>query len=243
MRKQKIEILYEDEALLVVYKPADLLSIPDRFQPEKFNLLHFLRDKYESVFVVHRLDRETSGVMCFARNEDAHKALSRQFEERTVKKLYLAVVEGQFAEGSGLINHPIGPHPSQSGKMIITTNGKASQTAYDVKETFRHFSLVEANILTGRTHQIRVHFAHIGHPLAVDPLYGRRKAFFLSEIKTRRYRLGKDQEERPLIDRTSLHALKLGLSHPLTEKQMNFEAPIPKDMKALIHQLRKIDRQ
>lgn len=238
--KVKIERLFEDDTLLIVNKPPDLLTIPDRFDASKPNLYHLLSEQYEEkIFIVHRIDRETSGIICFAKTEEVHKHLSQQFEGRTVDKTYLALVEGKPNPLEGTINKPIGPHPTQAGIMTVIRSGKPAVTDYKTVEIFKVFSLVEANIKTGRTHQIRVHFKSIGHPLAVDPLYGKREAFYLSEIKHRSYQLGKDQEERPLMSRTTLHAYQLMLDHPVTGERMTFHAPLPKDFQAVVNQLRK----
>lgn len=238
--KVKIELIYEDEALLVVNKPPDLLTIPDRFDSTKPNLYHLLSMQYEEkIYVVHRIDRETSGVICFAKTEEAHKNLSQQFEGRVVEKIYLALVDGKPTPPEGTIDKPIGQHPTQAGKMTVSRDGKTALTDYKTVEVFKAFALMEANIKTGRTHQIRVHFKFIGHPLAIDPLYGRREAFFLSEIKNRNYQLGKDQEENPLMSRATLHAARLELNHPSTGARMSFAAAPPKDFQAVLNQLRK----
>ncbi len=238
--KVKIELIYEDEALLIVNKPPDLLTIPDRFDSTKSNLYHLLSMQYEGkIFIVHRIDRETSGVICFAKTEEAHKNLSQQFQDRSIEKIYLALVDGKPTPPEGSIDKPIGQHPTQAGKMTISRDGKAALTDYKTIEAFRAFALMEANIKTGRTHQIRVHFKSIGHPLAIDPLYGKREAFFLSEIKNRNYQLGKDQEENPLMSRTTLHATRLELNHPSTGARMPFVASLPKDFQAVLNQLRK----
>ncbi|MBV6439272.1 MAG: RluA family pseudouridine synthase [Haliscomenobacteraceae bacterium CHB4] len=235
----KPNILYEDGHLLVADKPAGLLSIPDRFG-NKDSLLAALERKYGKVFIVHRLDRETSGVICFARNESAHRHLSIQFERHTADKFYLALLDGVLHHDEGEIDKPIGEHPTISGKMAIVHSGKPSLTFYRVLERFKRFTLAEALIKTGRTHQIRVHFQSIGYPLAVDALYGRRAAFFLSEIKGKAYKSGKyTEEERPLMDRTSLHSSRLRLDHPVTNERMEFKAELPKDFAAVLNQLRK----
>lgn len=238
--KLKIEIVYEDDSLLIVNKPAEVLTIPDRFDTTKPNVIGLLSEHYaDKIWVVHRLDRETSGIICFAKTEEAHKNLSQQFFNRTVDKIYLALVDGKPNPDANTIDAPIGPHPTLPGKMTVIRTGKSSVTDYKVTEVFKAFSLVEANIRTGRTHQVRVHFKHIGHPLAVDPLYGKREAFFLSEVKYRKYQLGKDQEERPLMSRTTLHAYQLSLAHPVTGERMTFTNPLPKDFQAVLNQLRK----
>lgn len=233
------ELLHEDEHLLVVVKPAGLLTIPDRFG-NKDSLQNALERDYGKVFVVHRLDRETSGVLCFARNEAAHRHLSMQFEHHTVDKFYHVLVEGVVHNDEGEIDKPIGPHPTISGKMTIISHGKPSLTFYRVLERFKRFTLLEALLKTGRTHQVRVHFQSIGFPLAVDAIYGRRPAFFLSEVKGKTYKTGKySADERPLMERTSLHASRLRIDHPVSGERMEFKADLPKDFQAVLNQLRK----
>lgn len=233
------EVLYQDPDLIILNKPPGILSIPDRFVPDKPNLLHQLQEMLGEVWVVHRLDRETSGAICFARNAEAHRHLSLQFEQRQVNKYYWAVVDGLLSEKKGTIDRPIAPHPSVSGKMVISKQGKPSLTHYQVLEEFQFFSLVEADIRTGRTHQIRVHFESLGHPLVVDELYGKREALFLSEIKRRRFRLGKNEAERPLFRRLSLHARRLLVEAPGSGERLEVEAPPPKDFRAMLNQMAK----
>lgn len=235
----KPDIIYEDEHLIVVNKQAGLLSIPDR-TGSKESLLGLLERQYGKIFIVHRLDRETSGILCFARNEAAHRHLSLQFEHHTSDKYYLALVDGVLHHDEGEIDKPIGEHPTISGKMAVVHSGKPSLTFYRVLERFKRFSLAEILIKTGRTHQIRVHFQSIGYPLAVDALYGRRAAFYLSEIKGKSYKSGKyTEEERPMMERTSLHSSRLRLDHPVTGERMEFKAELPKDFAAILNQLRK----
>ena len=234
-----VSVIYEDRDLLIAEKPASLLSIPDRFVPEKENLLDLLKQGREEVYTVHRLDRETSGIMVYAKTREAHRDLSLQFENREVTKQYLVLVDGQVQDEEGQIDLPIGESLSHPGKMEVKGRGKPSLTLYKVLERFKGFTLLEADIQTGRTHQIRVHFAAIGHPLAVDSLYGQREGFFLSEIKGRRFRLGKYEEERPLMTRTTLHAHRLRFRHPVTREYLEFESEWPKDFGAVVNQLRK----
>lgn len=233
------KIIFEDNSLIVVEKPAFLLSIPDRFDPAKENLLDLLRESREEVFTVHRLDRETSGLVVFGKTQEAHRDLSLQFEKREVVKNYLALVDGFVKDEEGKIDLPIGESQTHPGKMEIKSRGKASHTSYKVLERFKGFTLLEAGLQTGRTHQIRVHLAGIGHPLAVDAMYGQREAFFLSQIKSRHFHLGKDQEERPLMSRTTLHAWRLQFKHPETGQAVGFESELPKDFAAVLNQLRK----
>jgi 23S rRNA pseudouridine1911/1915/1917 synthase len=234
-----ISILFEDDYLMVVEKPASLLSIPDRFHPDKENVLDLLRVGREEVFTVHRLDRETSGIMVFAKTREAHRELSLQFEKRAVVKKYLAVVLGRVMEDEGKIDLSIGESATHPGKMEIKGRGKPSLTYYKVLERFKGFTFVEADIQTGRTHQIRVHFAAIGHPLAVDPLYGGNEGFYISALKGRKFKLGKFEEERPLTARVTLHAHALAFKHPVTGEAMQFESVWPKDFAAVVNQLRK----
>jgi len=237
--KSKPEIIFEDDDLIIVNKPAHFLTIPDRFVLEKPNLLTFLKNKYENIFVVHRLDKETSGVICFAKNETAHRNLSQQFEYRTVDKFYLAIVEGQLHKEEGEIDKPIANNMRDSGRMVIAKRGKASLTVFKLLEKFKNYSLVEANIKTGRTHQVRIHFESIGYPLMIDSVYGRQSEFFLSKIKLKKYRRGKDVVERPLMSRTTLHAHKVAFDHPTSGERVHFEVEPPKDFRAVLNQLRK----
>jgi 23S rRNA pseudouridine1911/1915/1917 synthase len=238
--KTIIDILFEDEHMVVVNKPALMLSIPDRFDPEKPNLHHWLEQHLGcQIWVVHRLDRETSGAICFAKSEEAHRHLSQQFENREVEKIYLALVDGIPHPAAGVIDKPIAHSLSQPGKMVVNAKGKPAVTEYKVIESFKAFSLVEADIKTGRTHQVRVHMQSIGHPLAIDPLYGKRAYLMLSEIKRQAYKLSKEEDERPLMSRHTLHAQQLRLQHPVTGDIVQVEALLPKDFKAVVQQLGK----
>jgi len=239
MSKNKVEIIFEDDSIVIVNKPANFLAIPDRYVSEKPNLVDFLKKRFNEIFVVHRLDKETSGIICYAKNAESHRQLSKQFEERTVEKIYKVLVEGKVHQESGIIDKPIARHVSIAGKMRIHNSGKPSITHYEVEKYIGDYTLLQANIKTGRTHQIRIHFASIGYPLMIDRMYGRQEAFFLSSLKQRKFNLGKDQEERPLMSRTTLHSWKLTLNHPITGKKMEFEAPLPKDFRAVLKQLTK----
>lgn len=239
MPKNKLELLHEDEQLVVVNKAPGVLSIPDRFSLERPNLLTMLNRKYEKVWTVHRIDRETSGAIVFAKDEETHRHLSRQFQERTVDKTYLALLDGQLHQEEGTMDRPLIEHPGKPGQMMVAKKGKRAVTHYRLVETFQRFSLAEFKIETGRLHQIRVHAEALGYPLAIDELYGRRSAFFLSEIKQRNYRLGKEKEERPLMDRLSLHAWRISFEHPHLGERQQYEAPLPKDFAAVVKQLRK----
>ncbi len=235
----KLDIIFEDDDVILVNKPSDMLTIPDRHDADKPSVYGNLNKIYGKVFIVHRLDRETSGVIIFAKNEAAHRHLSMQFENHETSKIYIALLDGALHNEEGEINKPIAPHISVPGRMVIAKRGKESLTLYKVTERFKHFTLVEANIKTGRTHQIRIHFQSNGYPMAVDSLYGRRNEFYLSEIKGGKFRIGKFDEERPLMTRTTLHALKLTFLHPTKLEMMTFEAPMHKDFTATLSQLRK----
>ncbi|KAA3634347.1 MAG: RluA family pseudouridine synthase [Bacteroidetes bacterium] len=235
----KPEIIYKDEVLLVVNKPPGVLSIPGRSVTHDGSLLELLNKRFGTCFTVHRLDALTSGVICFARTQEAHKNLSMQFQERKVTKIYNALVEGNVYDNEGEIDKPIAPHNSISGRMVVSGKGKNALTYFNVLERFRNFTFLEADIKTGRTHQIRVHMAAIGHPLAVDSMYGSREELFLSEIKLKGFRKGKFEEERPLMKRNALHASKLTITHPDSGETMSFEAPLAKDFRAVLNQLRK----
>ncbi|CUT03107.1 RluA family pseudouridine synthase [Candidatus Chrysopegis kryptomonas] len=236
---EEIETIYEDEDFIVLNKPAGVLTIPDRFARGIPNLYDILKEKYGEIFVVHRLDKETSGVICFAKNEEAHSDLSEKFEEHEVKKIYLALITGHLRNKQGRIDIPLSENPKLPGTMKVDyENGKRSITEYRVLEEFENFSLLEVRPLTGRMHQIRVHFKAIGHPLAIDPVYGGRQEIFLSEIK-KKYKPKEDEPEKPLMSRLTLHALRLGFFHFRKKEYVEFEARLPKDFESLLKQLRK----
>lgn len=234
-------ILEENEGFLVVSKPAGLLSIPDRHDAEAPSLLKILQQRYESVWVVHRIDRDTSGLMLFARNPEMHQYLNTLFEERKIKKEYLGLVHGSVAEKKGRIEVPIAEHPVKKGTMVTAAKGKPAITEFEVLEDFGKFSWLRFNIQTGRTHQIRVHMKHYVHPLACDPIYGNGKEIFLSEIK-KGFKLSKNEEaERPILSRLALHAAALRFTDPAGIVR-GFEAPLPKDLQAVVRQLGKWKR-
>jgi len=230
-------ILFENENWVVLNKPSGMLSIPDRTQSQP-SLKDKLLEKYGTIFTVHRLDKDTSGVIVFAKNETTHKHLSLQFEERSTTKIYTGLVMGKLPETKGLIEESIAEHFSQQGMMMTSAKGKPSITEYEIIEQFRAFAWMQFHILTGRTHQIRVHMKHIGHPLACDPLYGDGKPLLLSSFK-KKFNLSKsEEEERPLLNRLALHASILKFSDT-NGIEYSYEAPLPKDLKALLQQLRK----
>lgn len=237
---KELTILALTDNFVAINKPSGLLSIPDRFDDKIDSALSILRKKYSDIFVVHRLDRLTSGILLFARNPEMHKYLSQLFESRRIGKVYTGIVVGKMENAEGKIDAPIAPNLYRKGEMIVSKNGKDALTGYKVVEAFNHFSVVNFVPLTGRTHQIRVHSKFINHPLACDPVYGDGKPVYLSSFK-RNYHLGKDVlEERPLLDRLALHASSLSFAG-LNGKAYMIEASLPKDMHALIQQLRKVE--
>ena len=212
-----LDVLYEDSDLIVINKPAGLVVHPaaGHWSGTLVNaLLHHCHDLSgiggeQRPGIVHRLDRETSGCLVAAKNDAAHQALVRQFSGREVTKIYLALAAGKLARLSGTIETTIGRHPVQRKKMAVlpADRGRAAKTTYRVLRELPAGTLVECTLHTGRTHQIRVHFKHLGHPLLGDALYGRRAGFA----------------------RQMLHAWRLGLAHPRTGERLNFESPIPPD--------------
>ncbi|HKC35518.1 MAG TPA: RluA family pseudouridine synthase [Chitinophagaceae bacterium] len=230
-------IILETQDLIVLNKPSGLLSIPDR-EGKDISLKKLLIEKYGSIFTVHRLDKDTSGLIVFAKNEVTHKHLSLQFEERQTEKIYNGLVLGSLTEKKGTIDVPISEHPVKKGLMTVHRKGKESLTDYEVLEDFKIFSWVQFQILTGRTHQIRVHAKHIGHPIVCDDLYGDGKPILLSSLK-HKFKLSKNElEERPILNRLALHALSLKFINTNGEA-IKLEAPLSKDLRALLQQLRK----
>ena len=237
MARNIFEIVFENDDFIAISKPAGLLSIPDREQSEK-SLKDLLIARYGNIYTVHRLDKDTSGMILFAKNEHTHKYLCKLFEDRKIEKYYLGIVLGSPAQTSGTIDAPISEHPVHKGQMTVHRNGKPAQTSYEVLDANPHFSLVSFHLHTGRTHQIRVHAKNIGHPLACDPLYGDGKPVLLSSIK-KKYKLSKhDEEERPMISRLALHSYRLVFN----DEQGNHHdliSPMPKEFRALMQQLKK----
>lgn len=230
-------VVFENDELVALNKPPGLLSIPDR-QGKEVSLKTMLKEKYGNIFTVHRLDKDTSGLIVFAKNEAAHKHLSQQFEERQTKKIYRGLIIGSLPGEKGSINAPIAEHPALNGTMIIHRNGKESLTDYEVLEDFSIYSYVQFRIHTGRTHQIRVHMKETGHPIVCDPLYGDGKPLLVSSLKSK-FKLSKDvEEEKPILGRLALHSYQLEFKGT-DGKSIELEAPLPKDMRATLQQLAK----
>jgi 23S rRNA pseudouridine955/2504/2580 synthase/23S rRNA pseudouridine1911/1915/1917 synthase len=233
----KLDIVFQNSHFIAINKPAGLLSIPDRFGKDQ-SVKSILQDQLGKIFTIHRLDKETSGLIIFAKDEQTHKDLSQKFEGREVEKHYVGLVQGTLMNREGKIDVPIMEHPGKTTLMMANKKGKPSLTEFKVLEEFGLFSWLQFQIHTGRTHQIRVHSKYIGNPIVCDDLYGDGQPVLLSSIK-RKFKLSKDEfEERPLLNRLALHSWQLkftdadGTRHEL-------EAPLSKDLKALLQQLRK----
>lgn len=236
MLKLEEHIIAENERFVAINKPSGLLTIPDR-EGKEISLKQMLQKKYGSIFTVHRLDKETSGIVVFAKTEETHKDLSQQFEMRETNKVYYGLVIGALYDSSGIINEPIAEHPVKKGLMTVYRKGKESITEYEVEENFRLYSWIRFRILTGRTHQIRVHMKHLGHPIVCDPLYGDGKPVFISQLKNKFKLSRNEEEERPILNRLALHSAALRFKDRYEE--IGLEAPLPKDLRAVLNQLGK----
>lgn len=238
MQKNKPEIIFENEKFVAVNKPSGLLTIPDRHDEQLHSLYKILQQQYEKIFIVHRLDRDTSGIILFAKDEVTHKFLSQLFEQRNVEKYYQGIIQGSLQNKKGIIEESIMEHPIKKGMMIVHAKGKPSITEYEVQEEYGIYSLAQFKIQTGRTHQIRVHMKHLGHPIACDELYGDPKPILLSSFK-KKFKLSRhDEEERPMLSRLALHSYQLKFKDQ-NNKQFDLKAELPKDMRALLQQLKK----
>ncbi|MDR2192584.1 MAG: RluA family pseudouridine synthase [Endomicrobium sp.] len=234
--KSLIEILYQDDNIIVVNKPAGILTIPDQHTVENKTLVGMLKKQFnQKIWVVHRIDRDTTGVLVFAKNAEAHRNLSMQFENSEIKKKYIALLSGVLEDDEGSIDKPI---LVSDRRISIDFAGKESLTEYRVLERFRGYTLVEALPKTGRRHQIRIHFWSVGHPLAIDAEYGTADPLLLSSLK-RNYKEKNGQKEKPLIDRLTLHAVSLTLLLTNSNVKKTFEALLPKDFEIALKQLRK----
>jgi RluA family pseudouridine synthase len=233
-----IEILWQDEALLVVNKPAGLPCLVDGYKPEAPYLLGLLKKGFDPIWVVHRLDRFTSGVIIFARSAEAHQALNKQFEKRTVIKIYHALINGDPSWDRKTIKIRLRPNGDRMHRTVVDPrSGKSAITEIRILERFGRYSLVEARPKTGRTHQIRAHLAYKNHPITADILYGGGPGILLSTIKTD-YQ-AKERGERPILNRLGLHACRLEILHPINGQTLNFEAPYPKDIRLSLKYLRR----
>lgn len=229
-QKLHFEILHEDQDVIVLAKPPCVVVHPSHGHAEGtlvHGLLHHCRNLSGiggelRPGIVHRLDKDTSGIMIVAKNDLAHQSLVKQFKGRTVEKLYLALLAGNPKEAIGRISAPIGRHPVQRKKMaVVRTGGREAVTSWELLEAFKQFSLVKLRLETGRTHQIRVHMSSLGCPVAGDPLYGK-----------------KNKNTDLLIPRQCLHSFSLAFNHPRTGERLSFTAPLWADMENILAVLR-----
>ena len=230
-----LDIVYEDADLVVVNKPAGMVVHPAAGNPDGTLVNALLAHCGETLSgiggelrpgIVHRIDKETSGLIAVAKNDEAHLALSEQLKDKTMSRIYLAVVRGCPREQEGRIDRPIGRSPKDRKKMAIVPGGRHAATRYQVLERFDGWSLLRLELETGRTHQIRVHMASIGHPLMGDCLYSSSNTPF-------------ESRHRDWLPGQLLHAAELRLVHPRTGEKMCFSAPIPANFEAVLDVLRR----
>lgn len=223
------QVVYEDADLMVVNKPQGMVVHPaaGNYEGTLVNaLLHYCRDLsgINGVLrpgIVHRIDKDTSGLLLVAKNDFAHQGLAEQIKEHSLTRVYRAIVHGNIPEPAGVIDAPIGRHPIQRKKMaVVLKNSKRAVTHYRVLERFREYTYIEAKLETGRTHQIRVHMNYLGYPVVGDPLYGPKKCKFNLKGQV-------------------LHAAVIGFIHPRTGDYLEFEAPLPAYFQTLLDRLRK----
>lgn len=238
-----LDILYEDQDLVAINKPPGLVVHPSKGHIGG-TLVNALAGHFEQLSsvggvarpgIVHRLDRDTSGILIVAKTDEAHLALARQWERRSVEKEYFAVVAGVPDRDRDTIDQPIGVHPYQREKMAIRTRHGTSREAvtfYTVLERFEGFATMAVEPHTGRTHQIRVHLAHLGCPVLCDRLYGGRARITLGEIR-------RSDETHAVLERQALHARRLRLAHPRTGASLELEAPLPDDLRHVVEVLRR----
>ncbi|MCJ7692077.1 MAG: RNA pseudouridine synthase [Sedimentisphaerales bacterium] len=242
MGKPNIKIIYSDEDVLVINKPAGVSVTKDRMgSPELVDVLaeQLGADSTANIRLVHRLDKWTSGVMILARNKKAQSRFSSCFENRLIKKTYLAIVTGITSEREGQINARLGRNRRNTALMNITSKkGKEAVTRWKLLANFGSIALLAVNPITGRTHQIRVHLPSIDLPLVIDPVYGSSRGIFLSDFKLN-YRLAKEQVEKPLIERLTLHAYQLEFVNPEPNLPEYFIAQLDKKFAAAIKMLTK----
>lgn len=218
-----LDIVFEDAALMVINKPAGLVVHPGsgNWQGTLLNALLYhcpALSRVPRAGIVHRLDKDTSGLLVVAKTLAAQTDLVRQLQARSVHREYMALAHGQLSTG-GTVDAPIGRHASQRTRMAVVGSGREAVTHYSVERRFEECTLVRCKLETGRTHQIRVHMAHIGHPLVGDPVYGKRRC---------------RSDALQAFPRQALHALQLGLVHPVSGETMSWAAPMPDDMLALL---------
>lgn len=240
-----IDIVYEDDYLMLINKPYDMVVHPAgrHHCGTVVNALAFHCQNLSQVNgplkagIVHRLDRDTSGIMLTIKSDAVHSQIAMQFEKRSVKKEYLAVVEGELMLDSDEISLPIARHIIDSQKMAVRHDiGKEAVSIYEVIERFRGYTLVKIMPKTGRTHQIRVHMRAIGHPVVADFMYSSQESCYLSDLLQKE----REEGELPIIDRQALHAHRIEFFHPIHNKKMEFEVDLPDDISALVKTLRDV---
>jgi len=229
-----LDILYEDDNLLILNKPAGLVVHPGSGNPDNTLLNGLLAYSEQQKMlvragIVHRLDKDTSGAMVVAKDGETQQLLIDLLKDHDIEREYVAVIRGQLSQ-AGSVNQPIGRHPTQRVRMAVHQKGKPAITHYQPLKSFRHFSLMQLNLETGRTHQIRVHMHHLGHPLVGDRLYG----------NPNRIAADVDSELKAIVrafPRQALHARQLEFTHPITQQPISVKAPLPGDMAQLIEDI------
>lgn len=239
-----LDIVYEDEYLLVVNKPAGMVTHPayKNYSGTLVNaLMHHTSDLSHPhpmrPGIVHRLDKDTSGLLVVAKDEVTHHKLARQFAEKTSEREYNAIAWGVFREEAGTIDAPLGRSKHDRKKVAVTSEGKHAVTEYSVLEQFDYCAFIRLRLRTGRTHQIRAHLAHLHHPIFGDPTYGGRE-IVAAGVEGKKKAEVKNLLE--LIQRQALHARTLGFVHPVTKEMMRFESPLPKDFTNVLERLRSL---
>ena len=234
-----LDIVYEDESLLVVNKPAGMVTHPayGHYSGTLVNaLLHHARQLSQvntglRPGIVHRLDKDTSGLLVVAKTDGAHQALAKQFTRRTIDREYWAIVWGSFRQQKGTIEANLGRSKRDRKKVTVTAEGKHAVTEFEVLERLDFLTLLRLRLKTGRTHQIRVHLAHIGHPVFGDAAYGGRSATWGG---AGRAKVQQASNLLKLIPRQALHAKTIGFIHPATRRQLVFDSPLPDDMRRIL---------
>jgi 23S rRNA pseudouridine1911/1915/1917 synthase len=243
-----LDILFEDPSIVILNK-APFVAVHPGAGHRTGTLVNGLAHHFRELSdvggpqrpgIVHRLDRETSGAICVAKSNRAHFAITSQFQARTVSKTYLAIAEGVMEFDEYKVDEPIGRHPAQPTKMAVTPGGRSAFTRFEVVERLDGFTLVRCYPRSGRTHQIRVHLAFVGHPILCDKLYGRRNRISWGEIA---HLSPRDPEgNKNLLDRQALHAFTLEFDHPLSGERVAFEAPVTSDIAETLDALRQAKR-